>query len=115
MEALSRIRLTLGTVLELQAKRYADRPLVTVLDEEGRGQWLSYGEFDRLVNRLARGLTPLGVERDGFVCLLLRNRIEYLLTSYALKKLGAVEVAINAEFRGAVLARAIELTHAPIV
>jgi crotonobetaine/carnitine-CoA ligase len=41
---------------------------------------------------------------------MLPNGLEYLASSYAIKRLGAIEVAVNCDFRGAVLARVLNLS-----
>src|ERR687893_790363 len=92
-----RFRCDIGTLLERQAAVFADRTLVTIVET---GATLTYGEFDEKVNRVAHGLEAIGVRQGDFVSLMLHNCLEFLLASYALKKLGAVEVAINSEFRG---------------
>ena len=43
------------------------------------------------------------------------NGFEYLALSFALKKIAAVEVAVNREFRGVALGRMIRLTRAPLL
>lgn len=80
-------------ICELRAHDSADRPFL-VLDEEE----VSYGEFDRRVNRVANGLGALGVERGTVVALLLGNRQEFLYVWFALAKLGAVAAPVNVAF-----------------
>ena len=46
---------------------------------------------------------------------MLENSIEYLVASYALKKLNRVEVAVNRAFKGPSLARMINLTECDIL
>src|SRR4029078_3969481 len=76
---------------------------------------LTYGEFNAEVNRVAHGLISFGVHHGDFVAIMLRNSVIFLITSYALKKVGAVEVAVNAEFRGPGLARMLNLTKLPLL
>lgn len=105
-------RCDVGTLLDRQARAFAERPLVTIVET---GETVTYGAFDEEVNKVAHGLEAIGVGQGHFVCLMLPNGLEYLLSSYALKKLGAVEVAINSEFRGPGLARMLNLTPARVL
>lgn len=106
------LRADLGTLLARQAAERPDAPFVTIAET---GERRTYGEFDAEVNRVATGLRELGVGQGDFVAVMLSNSLEALLVSYALKKLGAVEVAINYEFRGVGLARMIDLTPASLL
>jgi crotonobetaine/carnitine-CoA ligase len=107
-----RHRCDVGTLLERQAAEFGENTFVTVVET---GETLTYAQFDEEVNRIARGLEAIGVQQGHFVCLMLPNGLEYLLASYALRKLGAVEVAINSEFRGAGLARMLNLTRSSVL
>lgn len=106
------LRTPLGAILERQAVSRGDSPFLTIVDS---GQRATYREFNALVNRSAHGLTLLGVRREAFVGLMLSNSLEHMICSYALKKLGAVEVAINHGYRGPGLARMINLTESPLL
>ena len=46
---------------------------------------------------------------------MLENSPQYLAITYALKKIGSIEVSINRTFRGASLARTIKLTNTPVL
>lgn len=106
------LRTTLGELLHSCALQYADRPFLT-LAPSGRS-W-TYAEFEQLVNRLAHGFAELWPNPPSHVAIMLENGLEYLITSYALKKLGIVEVSINRTFRGPALARTISLTKTPVI
>ena len=108
----SALRLPLGAILERQADARGDSPFLTIVDS---GQRTTYREFNVLANRAAHGLAQLGVRKGDYVGLMLSNSLEHVICSYALKKLGAVEVAINHGYRGAGLARMINLTESPLV
>lgn len=84
---------TLRGISELRAVDSADKPFL-ILDEEV----VAYAEFDRRVNRVAHGLSALGVERGTTVALLLSNREELLLSWFAVAKLGGVAVPVNVAF-----------------
>lgn len=102
-------RLDLGRLLATKAEAYGERPFVT---DAPTGETLSYAAFNAEANRIAHGLAAMGVGLGDYVCLMLPNSIVYLATTYALKKLGAVEVSINPSFSGPALARMLSLTGA---
>ena len=105
-------RITLGELLHRQASRFADRPFVTMAPD---GTTITYGEFERLVNRLGNGFrAQYGLETEH-VAIMLPNSVAYLATSYALKKLDLVEVSVNRAFRGPALSRMINLTACRIL
>ncbi|MBS38204.1 MAG: hypothetical protein CMO26_20035, partial [Thiotrichales bacterium] len=106
------LRITLGKLLEEQTQRSPDAHFVTFVDT---GERLSYAEFNERCNRFAHGLAERGVGAGDFVGIMLRNSLEYLVSSYALKKLGAVEVALNIDFRGPGLVRMVNLTQSPML
>src|SRR5215218_8532473 len=86
----------LGKVLESWAESDPDRPYLQWEDEPV----LTFAETNRAVNRLAHGLAAAGVKHGDRVMLLLPNCREYVLTWFALAKLGAVEVPVNSHYRG---------------
>lgn len=88
-------RVSLGALLEERAANSGNRPFLTMA-----GARLTFAEFNREVNRVAHGMSALGVGRGDPVALMLPNCLQFLLASYALKKLGAIEVTINRAFRG---------------
>ena len=104
--------ITLGELLHECADKYSERPFITIAET---GATISYGEFEALTNRLARGLRSNCRQGSVYVAIMLENGIEYLAASYALKKADRVEVSINRAFRGPALARMIDLTGARVL
>jgi carnitine-CoA ligase len=104
-------KVDLGTLLEHRAAETGERPFLAMAG----GVRLSFAEFNERVNNLAHGLAGVGVGGGDRVAIMLDNSLELLLASYALKKLGAVEVAINTGFRGAGLAHVVNLTSAGLM
>ena len=102
----------LGELLNDCAARYTDRPFVTMAPS---GDTITYGDFESHCNRIAHGLKNHFDDLPAYVALMLENSIDYLATTYALKKLGPIEVSINRTFRGVSLARTIKLTKTPIL
>ncbi len=106
------LRTTLGQLQHDCAKRYSDRPFLTVAPS---GETWTYREFDQLVNRIAHGLLSVTQTVPGHIAIMLENGVQYLAATYALKKVGSVEVSINRAFRGPALARTINLTNASVI
>src|SRR5260370_12204473 len=61
------------------------------------GAWrtITFGEFDRLVDRYAHGLHKIGVRAGDRAIFLVRPNVEALAALYALTRLGSVPVAID--------------------
>ena len=59
---------------------------------------LTLAEWDRSINRMARGYQEIGVRRQDHVVLALRNRWELITSWYGLMKLGAIATPINYRF-----------------
>ena len=106
------LRMTLGELQHQCARKYADRPMLTMSQT---GVTLSYAEFDHLTNQLAHGINEKISARLDYVAILAENSVEYLAASYALKKINAVEVSINCAMKAASLARMIDQTEAQVL
>lgn len=76
--------------LELSATRYPDK--VALVFEQ---QKLTYGQIDRLCNRLAHAFVDAGVQRGDRVVICLPNGVEAVLAIFAILKAGAVFVFVN--------------------
>ena len=106
------LRITLGDLLHDCSARFANRPFITIAET---GKTHGYAEFERLTNRLAHGMRDRFGGGLDYVAIVLENSVEYLATTYALKKINAIEVSVNRAMRGAPLARMIDQTHAPVL
>lgn len=80
---------TWGDVLDKAADLYPDK--VGLVDGVGR---FTYGDLRRKVDRLAAGLLGLGLEKGDPVLLQLPNWHEYVLSFFALQKIGTVAVLL---------------------
>ncbi|MGB7302872.1 MAG: acyl-CoA synthetase [Burkholderiaceae bacterium] len=83
-------RQTLADILRRSALRYPNRLAVSC----GEINW-TYREFDDLTNRLAAGLSGLGITMGDNVAVLARNSHGFAAMRFALARLGAVLVPIN--------------------
>jgi carnitine-CoA ligase len=87
---------TSEALLTQRAIANGDRVFVQEIDAA-----TTYREFDVLVSRLASGLAGLGVAHGDRVCLGLPNGLDFLVASFALMRLGAVQVPLSLEYRSA--------------
>lgn len=91
---------TLPRILEQQAARLGELPFISFGTEEA----VSFARMDSLTNRLARSLQDLGLERGDRLALVLPNCRQFVELWFAASKLGAIEVPINPDLRGGLLA-----------
>jgi long-chain acyl-CoA synthetase len=78
---------TLGRLLDQAAERFGDTPAVVY----NQKRW-TYRELLACVNRMAGGLSRYGVRQGDRVVLALPNCPEYVISFFALQKLGALVV-----------------------
>lgn len=86
---------TLPRTLARAAERFGER---TFLSFGIDGRALTYAEVDAGSAALAGGLRALGVERGDRVLIMMRNRAEFVLTWFAVNRLGAIQVPVNTEY-----------------
>jgi 2-furoate---CoA ligase len=84
--------MVLGRALSWTAERYPER--VAVAGERP----LTYGEWDRRTNRLARALGRLGVQKGRRVAIVAGNGEPLASTHLAVQKLGAASVPLNVRY-----------------
>ena len=93
--------------LQAAADRHGRRPALLFGDDE----W-SFGDLDRRSNALSRHLAELGISRGERVALMLSNRPEFLLSVYAISKLGAAPVLLNPSWKALEVAHGLRITGA---
>ena len=81
------MRITLGNLFHECATRYGDRLAVTIAPS---GVQVSYAELETNINQFAHGFRSQFSDQRNYVGIMLENSIEYLVASYALKKLNRV-------------------------
>jgi fatty-acyl-CoA synthase len=96
------IDLTLGDLLDQRAQELLRKEaLVYNYPEIGLELRLNYGEYRDRINRLAKGLMALGVEKGDHVAVWATNVPEWIYLQLALAKIGAVIVTVNTNYRPA--------------
>lgn len=101
------------TVLAALAGRLAADPDGPYLDFEGRE--LSARAVDEAADRLAHGLSTLGVGRGDRVATLLENTPEQVVSFFAALKLGAIQVPINTAYKGEFLRHVLDDSGARVI
>ena len=84
----------LGELPGAAARRWGPREALVC----GAARW-TYSAFESEVDRVARGLIALGVEKGEHVALWMTNRAEWLFLTFAIAKIGAVLVPLNTRYR----------------
>jgi len=81
-------------MLARTAERYPEQVALIYKDVN-----LTYREFDALVNSFANALLDIGIRKGQMVCLLLTNRPEYLISWFAITRIGAVASPMNPSYK----------------
>jgi fatty-acyl-CoA synthase len=87
---------TIDANLATAVERFGGRE--AVVDVAG-GRRLTYAEFDAEVERVARGLLALGIDKGERVGIWAPNCVEWMLVQYATARIGAILVNINPAYR----------------
>ncbi|MBN1383178.1 MAG: long-chain fatty acid--CoA ligase [Deltaproteobacteria bacterium] len=92
--------MSLGKMLEESCRAYGDR--VAMIHE---GEKLTYNDLNRAVNGVSHYLKSLGIKKDDKIGLMLPNCPAFIISYFAVQKIGAVAVTLN------VMSTAYELIH----
>ena len=84
--------LTMGELLDRTAARYPQNPALIARHQNKR---YTYHEFLREVERAARGLLRLGIQKGERVGIWSTNYAEWVITQFAVAKIGAILVNLN--------------------
>jgi len=77
-------------ILQIASGAYREKPAVAFM-----GAFINFGEVKNLVDRLATALAKLGVVKGDRVGVMLPNCPQYLISFFAVVRLGAIVVNIN--------------------
>ncbi len=98
--------LTWGDLFDKATDIYPDKE--GLVDDTAR---FTYGELRRKVDRLALSFIGLGIGQRDFVLLQIPNWHEYVITFFALQKVGAITVLLISRHGPAEIAHVCGLTH----
>src|SRR5262249_35039164 len=107
VEELGRSTDTFGRFIRQQAERIPDR-----IDLKFETEQLSYGAYNREVNRLAAALARAGGRAGRPIALLCLNSPLFLVGLGAIAKLGAIGTLINTHVGGAGLTHVLQASGA---
>jgi crotonobetaine/carnitine-CoA ligase len=105
-------RWVLPELLRGRAREQGDRRFLSFAVDDAA---VTYGEADELSDRLAAGLAVLGVARGDRVIVMMGNRLEFVLTWFALNKLGAFHAPVNTDYRGDFLEHLVNTAQARLM
>jgi len=88
--------MTIGEMVDAIAAKYPDTEALVSVHQNIR--W-TYREFKEQVDRVAKGLMALGVEKGDRVGIWAMNHAEWVLLQFAIPKTGGVMVNINPSYR----------------
>jgi long-chain acyl-CoA synthetase len=77
-------------ILQIASGAYMDKPAVAFM-----GEFITFGAVKKLVDRLATALAKLGVAKGDRVGVMLANCPQYMISFFAITRLGAIVVNIN--------------------
>ncbi|MDC3425908.1 AMP-binding protein [Aquibacillus sp. 3ASR75-11] len=90
------LHVTVGELLEEIALAHPEQEAIVYPEHNLRK---TYDEFDKMVNKVAKGLIGLGVNKGDHVAIWSDNKPEWLTTQFATGKIGAVLVTVNTSYQ----------------
>jgi len=94
--AVPLLGMTIGEMVDRIAAEYPENEAIVSVHQNIR---LTYGQFLGEVNRVARALIGLGVEKGDRVGIWAMNHAEWVIVQFATAKMGAIMVNINPAYR----------------
>ncbi|MBN1931042.1 MAG: AMP-binding protein [Desulfobacterales bacterium] len=88
--------MTFGQILDETISKYPDNDALVYVDRDFR---LTYREFGELVDRLAKGLMALGVQKGEKVAIWATNIPYWVALQFAAAKMGAILVTVNINYK----------------
>ena len=87
---------SLGRLLELRSETHSDKPFLQHKEDSP----LTFKEVNKIANRVAHGLSKLGIEKGDKILIFLPNCLEFIYAWFAASKLGALQVPVNIDYKG---------------
>ena len=88
--------MTIGEAFDRTVSLHADREAIISIHQNMR---LTYRQLSEQVNRAAKALMALGLQKGDRIGIWSPNNLEWLITQYASAKIGSVLVTINPAYR----------------
>ena len=90
------LELTLGELLDTQARNHPDNDALVYVD---RGLRYTYTQFNDVCRTAAKGLMKMGIDRGDHIAVWATNVPEWVVTQFATGKMGAVLVTVNTNYK----------------
>jgi fatty-acyl-CoA synthase len=103
---------TIGQALENVAGMYPDSDAVVSMQQ---GIRFTYREFNQVVDRAAKALLRLGIQKGDRVAIWSTNNYEWVTAQYATAKIGAILVNVNPAYRKHELEYVLQQSHAKVL
>jgi fatty-acyl-CoA synthase len=87
---------TVGGLLASMARKHPDREFLVYSDRDLR---FRYGEFDKRVDRLAKGLLSIGLQKGDHLGVWANNVPDWLTLLFATARIGVVLVTVNTGYK----------------
>ncbi len=105
-------RWVLPQLLRQRAEELGAKPFLSFAADDAS---VTYQQADERSDRLAAGLAELGVSAGDRVMVMMGNRLEFVLTWFALNKIGAFHAPINVDYRGEFLEHLVNTAQAKVM
>lgn len=96
MEDFVSLSLTMGQLLDSTVANYPDNDAIVYVDRDFR---LTYRQFGELVDKLAKGLMAVGVQKGEKVAVWATNVPYWVVLQFATAKIGAVLLTVNTSYK----------------
>ena len=103
---------TIGENLEDAVRRFPEREALVVVHQ---GVRLTYAELNAEVDRLARGLLAIGMQKGDRLAIWAPNCLEWVLCQYATAKAGVILVNVNPAYRTTEMRYALQQSGARVL
>ncbi len=90
------LKMTAGDLLDKVASQFPENDALVDIP---KGVRYPYGEFLNVVNSMAKGLLRLGLKKGDHIALWGPNRWEWIVTEFALVKIGAILVSVDINYQ----------------
>ena len=101
---------TLGEWVRERAAKYGDKHALDIHDVRR-----SYAEVDQFSDRMAAGLTSLGLSVGSHACTMMKNSVQSIDVWFGLCKIGAIEIPVNTANRGNALQYMIDQSDSTLI
>lgn len=88
--------MTLGELIKLRAEEFGSKHLALIQPETQTSfKALTYKDFNDKVNQLVHFLSSKGIKKSDRIAILLQNCIEFIISYFAIVKIGAIALPLN--------------------